>query len=454
MKINRLCLIFLNMMGEYMENVENLEQKQGKFEELIAEVSDTDVTVYDQLNASNDKAAQAEFVNNPDMERPNNEYGKLNIQKVSENMATLAEVEKEMDNSWLTDKEGRLLNYLIGENRTKNEFLFANYMYNHAETPEDKAIAEKWHRTKNVELYGKPDETVFWGIIQEKLASIHPETPEEEEDFRRLKEMIGDVPETAVERFKPKDETVARFSEIVNDFFKDFLKHIPEGKDEFTSEETADIVSEILEQEFDGETGYKAYADPKAANASADHNERVIKFPTGKTYPVERVKSLVCHELGTHVLRAMTYMDNQVESFSKNFPQSEAFEEGVAKCVEQAIKGRYEDSGIDHYINIGLANIRGKDFREIYDIQMLMKKLTHTKPDTVINAVQRCFRGTGVLPNNKDLVYYNGADQAWRYIEEHIDDPELMDTLFLTGKTDILNADQEQLVYEAKVGSF
>ena len=81
-----------------------------------------------------------------------------------------------------------------------------------------------------------------------------------------------------------------------------------------------------------------------------------------------------------------------------------------------------------------------------------MRKLLHQKSDTVINAVQRCFRGTGELPNNKDLAYYNGANHVWRYIEEHIDDPELFDNLFLAGKSIADDIDQERLVYETKVG--
>ena len=82
----------------------------------------------------------------------------------------------------------------------------------------------------------------------------------------------------------------------------------------------------------------------------------------------------------------------------------------------------------------------------------LDKKDTRSE-DKVLTDVQRCFRGTGELPNNKDLAYYNGANQVWKYIEENIDDPELlMDHLFLSGKTIATDKSQERLVYETKVG--
>lgn len=57
---------------------------------------------------------------------------------------------------------------------------------------------------------------------------------------------------------------------------------------------------------------------------------------------------------------------------------------------------------------------------------------------------------SGELPNNKDLAYYNGANRVWKYIEEHLDDPGLFDTLFLTGKTDQQDPAQESLSYELR----
>ena len=435
-----------------MEKTEKLEQGKSGFEAIIGEVASTDIIVYEQLNASNDKAAKAEFLENDELEHPRNEYGNLKIEKVVENRKKLSEIRKEAASSWLTDKEQRLLYALIEDNEKKNDFLLANYAYQTAETPEEKRLASEWHRQANEALYGKPDEGIFYALLDEKLSTIKPETPEEEMDYQKLIKMIGDIPEIEHSRFKPKAETVSRFSEIIQDFFGGFLDHLPEDKEEYTSEEMVATINDILGEEFGGDTGYSAAIDEKAANASANHVERSIKFPEGKIYSKAKAKALICHELGTHVMRAIPYMDHPVRAFSNELPENETFDEGVAKCVEQAINGKYEDSGIDHYINIGLANFKGKNFRDVYEIQMLLKKLTHAKTDAVLNGVQRCFRGTGELPNNKDLAYYNGSNQVWQYIEEHLDDPELMDTLFLSGKTATLKKDQERLVYETKVG--
>ena len=434
-----------------MENFEREEKlEKNKFEEIIDEISSTDVTVYERLNASNDKEAKEEFLENPDLIHPRNEYGNLKIEEVGQNLEKIEQIGEEMKRSWLTDREERLAEVLIDENQKKNDFLMANYAYNNA-TPEEKSRAAEWHREANEALYGKVDEGTFYALLSEKLEKAKADTPEKKMELEALKLEIGPIPENGIERFKPKEETVQRFSEIVNDFFGGFLKHVPE-KEELTSEEMVSTINEILTEEIGEDAGYVARVDEKASNASASHEERVIKFPEGKTYSIDKAKALICHELGTHVLRAIPYLENDIEAFSKGLPGNETFDEGVAKCVEQAIKGKYEDSGIDHYINIGLATFKGKNFREIYNIQTSLKSLSGMKNTTTLNAVQRCFRGTGELVNNKDLAYYNGANRVWKYIEENIDNPELMDNLFLSGKANIEDKNQERLVYETKVG--
>ena len=435
-----------------MENFEREEKlEKNKFEEIIDEISSTDVTVYERLNASNDKEAKEEFLENPDLIHPRNEYGNLKIEEVGQNLEKIEQIREEMKRSWLTDKEERLAEVLIDENQKKNDFLMANYAYNNATTPEEKSRAAEWHKEANEALYGKVDEGTFYALLSEKLKKAKADTPEKKMELEALKLEIGPIPENGIERFKPKEETVQRFSEIVNDFFGGFLKHIPE-KEELTSEEMVSTINEILTEEIGEDAGYVARVDEKASNASANHEEGVIKFPEWKTYPINKAKALICHELGTHVLRAIPYLENDIEAFSKGLPGNETFDEGVAKCVEQAIKGKYEDSGIDHYINIGLATFKGKNFREIYNIQTSLKSLSGMKNTTTLNAVQRCFRGTGELVNNKDLAYYNGANRVWKYIEENIDNPELMDNLFLSGKANIEDKNQERLVYETKVG--
>ena len=431
--------------------LEHISEQKSELGEIIDRIDKTNVTVYEKLNASNDKSAKAEFLENPDLEHPNNEYGNLNEDEVRANFEELESIEQGLESSWMSDKEKRLVKMTLEDSKKKNEFLAANIAYNSAKTPEEKAKMAEWHREANANLYGEPDEEVFYALLQEKLSSIDPAqlSSEDRAIYDKLVEESS-IPEGIEnKRFKPKPETIARFSELVKDFYGDFLKHIPEDQDSFSAEEAARIVNEIVSTEFDSdEVDYHAIVDEKVANASASRG--VIKFPSGATYSRERLSALIVHELGTHAMRAIPYQSQEIKPFATSLPDNETFDEGIAGCVEQALKGEYRDFGVDHYINIGLATFKGMNFREVYDFQMGLKKLTGEDTSKVLNAVQRCFRGTGELPNNKDLAYYNGVDRVWRYIEEHIDDPELFDALFLSGKTDIENPGQESLVYEMR----
>lgn len=430
---------------------ERLVEQKSELGEVIDRIDKTNVTVYEKLNASNDKAAKAEFLENPDLVHPNNEYGNLDEEEVRGNLKEIKSIEQELKNSWMNDKEKRLVKMVLDDSKKKNEFLAANIAYNNASDPEEKAEMARWHKEANENLYGKPDEATFYALLEEKFAKIKPENLSDDERsiYDGLIKRVS-VPEgIESKRFKPKQETLERFSELVKTFFANLLKHIPEEQDEYSPEEAAKIVNEIVETELGlDESDYRAVVDEKAPNASASRG--IIKFPSDATYSRERLSALVVHELGTHAMRAIPYQLQEIKSFATSMPGSEMFDEGVAGCVEQALKGEYRDFGVDHYINIGLATFEGMNFREVYDFQVSLKSLTGDNTEKVINKVQRCFRGTGELPNNKDLAYYNGVDRVWRYIEEHIDDPELFDALFLSGKTDIENPEQEALVYEMR----
>lgn len=450
------------------------ESPESTLEQLVSKIDKTDVTVYEKLNATNMKAARDEFLSDSSLIHPNNIYGKLDPEEVSENLATLDTVEAELtDDDTISDKQKRYINIVLDDHRRANDFLAANIAYNSATTPEEKAEAAAYHRETNEAYFGKPDEDTFYTLLQEKLDKIHPEAlrPEDQAIYQSLLGAIGPMKPVEKGRFKPQPETVARFSEIVQDFFEGPLSHIPEDQETFTPDEAANIVNEIIHEEIgDDETNYRAKVHPERASASVDPVARSITFPGSRPkgdYTRKELQTIIVHELGTHVFRAVTYEKHPLIALSHGLPGNEEWDGGVAKCVEQAIAGEYQDSGIDHYINIGLATFKDKNFREVFDIGTMLKFLEGAKPDETdaeraerlekirianFNPVQRCFRGTGELVNNKDLVYYNGANKVWQYIEEHIDDPELMDRLFLDGKTLPTEPDQASLIYETHVG--
>ena len=235
------------------ETLKSAEQR-SEFSEIASKIDSANPIVYEKLNASNDKAAKQEFLENPNLIHPNNEYGNLNEDEVRKNLELISEATSEANDSWLTDKEKAFINLIAEDARDKNEFLAANIAYNRAQTPEEKLEAATWHHEANEKLYGKLDEDTFSALLEEKISSINKDSLSEEDKkvYERLMDNIGTIEHSEKGRFKPKEETIKQFSELVKDFYGSFLEHIPENQKEFSSEEAVEIINDILQTEFDG----------------------------------------------------------------------------------------------------------------------------------------------------------------------------------------------------------
>lgn len=99
----------------------------------------------------------------------------------------------------------------------------------------------------------------------------------------------------------------------------------------------------------------------------ADHEERRIYFPEDKIYSAKR--ALRSNRAWMYYVLRIPYVDHEVEAFSTGFPNNEEFDEGVAKAVNKLLTANMKIRESTYYINIGLANFKGKNFREVYDIQ-------------------------------------------------------------------------------------
>ncbi len=464
------------MKGEKLHtNAGENQEKLPDFTDLLEKVASSDVVVYEIVNPTNSDEAKQEFLQNHSLITPHFIYGNLDETQISSNVNTIMSVHKAINDSGdnLTETEKRLINVLNNDVAKKNLFIQTCVNYQRTTNPTERAEIAKKHQIANEALYGVPDETTFFSLLSSELAKIHSEqlSLEDKSTYDSLINDIGEIKLTKKDRFVPKPETVKRFSEMINFLFENFWTHIPEDKDNFTTREACDIVNEIIQEEIgDDATDYRAVMSDTAKSVSVNHIKREIIFPINRStgdFSRLGLQKIIAHELCTHAYRALVYEEHPIAAFSHELPGNEEIDEGIAKCCEQAVAGKYSDSGIEHYINIGLANFKGKNFREIFEIQQKLLYLQKCKPDetpeakaarfhekdsAIFSRTTRCFRGTGELPNNKDLVYYNGANRVWKYIEDHIDDPDLLDSLFLSGKSDIFDPDQRRLVYESKVG--
>ncbi len=450
-------------------------EEETEFQRLVDAIGKTNLNVINRLEPSNFAEAEAEFLTNEALARPNFRFDKIDGQKVEKNLQSLAQIRTSIEEGDFSDKQRMLLEMVARDKESKNRLLQAADNYNHATSAEMKQTAKAEYVRENAERFGEPDKATFESILLEKFQTIPVEKLSEEQkqayDALRQKLKIDELKET--ERFRPQPETVEKFGELIEMLYANLFAHIPEGKEKFTPEEVRDIVQEILDEEFGGRTNFRAEYVPDGTNLSVDPGEGVIKIPGKRArgeFTAEQVRNVVIgHELGTHTYRSIVHNENPAAMFRKGLPNYEEFDEGIAVCVQQALAREYPKSRDSfHYINIGLATFRDMNFREIFETQKSFQELLTAVPEETPEALAtrrakiekrafadatRCFRGTGELVSTKDLVYQRGSDQVWEYIEQRIDDPEgLLRSLFLSGKTNQLDPDQERLTYETQVG--
>lgn len=438
--------------------------EQG-WDTIVKALNETDVDVIEMLNNTNSEAKE-EFLAGQELSKPHNSYGHMDICRVKQNIDEIIMLIEKMQLFEIPEKKRELAEMILENNLKRNRFVYANYLYNHA-TPEVRQAAAGEHRSANIALYGEPDQEVFWAVLGEKLSAIPVDclTQKDRTMYGELLEMIGPIHKVKGRIFRPGQETLDWFYYVVEQFYAGFLSHIPSGQQMFSIEEACAITNEIISAELGEDMeadicvdsiGWKAEVVPDGAVASTECDRKIIRFPGKRSkgaYTGEELKSIIIHELGVHALRSLSYESCEIRAFSRGLPSYEAFEEGVAKAADQAINHQYGDLGLLHYISIGLASLLGKNFREVYEIQFRLEYLTGGEPaGRCFDSVQRAFRGTGELPNHKDLVYYNGAVQVWKYIEAHLYDAELMDRLFLSGKSSMIDKRHERMVYEVRAG--
>jgi len=241
------------------------------------------------------------------------------------------------------------------------------------------------------------------------------------------------------------------------------FEHIPKEQESFTPNEIAEIFTSIINSEF-GESakGWRVIVT-KAASINVIAGEKLIKIPENrKPVTISELRGLVAHEIGVHMLRSITGEETSLQILRTGLSDYYDSEEGLGKVMEQAVNGKYAESGVPYYTVAGLMHFDQKDFRETYEImwrinylkssksgeEVSEEKISDTK-DATYKAILRMTRGTDKHPWFKDLAYYNGASKMWQYSESASDDPEKF-IFLLMGKSDITNDTHRRIMLETK----
>ena len=450
----------------------NFESNFGKNELLDTReiFKESEPKIISTFTPENANEAKSEFLENDNLSHPNNEYEKLNSSEIEnlyqnisnailvvENDNSLGEIEREMYNTQL-------------ETRIKTvKMLKAACDFRKAESLADKQKAQEEFMKNNIEVYGEPDFETFHSLLSDKITKIDTLKFDDKGEKIRSEfyELIkkDEILNQNIERFKPSDEVFHNFGEIIKDLYSKQLELIPEkdSNEKYSAKEIFEVFENILKDfENDGFSEFNVEWKDSGAIAVSAKEKKIFIPKNRKPVSKKELEGLVVHEIGTHYMRAQMgelYNNQALRTGLDGYMNTE---EGIARAMEMAVKGDYQEAGVQHYLTAGFAYFNNMSFRKAFETNWRMNILDgknnfseeniDKKRQIAYRNTQRIFRGTDELPWFKDLSYFNGGQEIWKYIEENIDSPTLIDDFLLGGKNDLLNLDQQRQIYELKVG--
>ncbi len=258
--------------------------------------------------------------------------------------------------------------------------------------------------------------------------------------------------------YAPQQATIEWMSHAVEHLYGGMLAHVEDGR-VYNPRELQALFTEIIVDEF-GEAAAEWRVDVEpAASINVKAQEKRIVIPSDRE-PVgaEKARDLVVHEIGVHMLRAVSGFETNVPLLGTGLAKYLDSEEGLGVVMEQARKGKFVEAGHGLYLAASLAHVEGMDFRGVFEIMWRISLLSSENANeagavekarnTAYNLCMRIFRGTDSIPWFKDLQYYNGASNVWKNLDKICGDDAAL-SLMLAAKTDIANGEQRNIVLEA-----
>ena len=447
-------------------------ENQSSVEDLYSQLTDLSPKIVTMFTPSNRSEEEEGFLSG-EVRDPQFYYEKLNSADFDEAAEKIQEIGNNiLNHPSLPSSHRGIYEEFIADYSKKTTLLNYAQQYNNAKSEgEKKAVAEKY-RHLNIESYGEPDEDTYRSLLGGKLNAIHSKKLTGKADELR-KELFGmvnfktgmDIPE----RFRPSDETVEWMHSVAESLYGGMLSHIPNEQEEFYPYELQKIFTDIIEKEFNNDLkGYAGAAEgwtvsvEKTTSVNVKSSEKRIAIPdNGIMRSRKKVENLVVHEIGIHMLRSIAGGETDMLPLRSGLSDYYDTEEGLGAVMEQALSGKFTERGVDHYITAGLAHFDNKDFREAFEIKWRLSLLGSVDDDGGVSGEQiakakkaaftqtlHSFRGANDLPLFKDLSYYNGSVEVWKYLES-IKGDDLLLSLLLAGKVNT-SADHRRVILESR----
>ena len=453
-------------------SVDTNESNSTSIEDLYGQLMDLSPKIVTMFTPSNRGEEEERFLSG-EIRNPQFYYEKLNSADFDEALEKIRELgDKILNHPDLTSVGKKVYEGFIKKYYEQIELLRCAQDYHGASLEEDKQKISESYKGLNIETYGEPDEGTYRSLLSEKLNCVCNKNLTGKADDLR-KELFGMVdfdPDVDIpERFRPSDETVEWMHSVAESLYGGMLSHIPNEQEEFDPYELQKIFTDIIEEEFNNDSkGYAGAAEgwtvsvEKATSVNVKSSEKRIVIPdNGMMRSRKKVENLVVHEIGVHMLRSITGGETDMLPLRSGLSDYYDTEEGLGVVMEQALSGKFAERGVDHYITAGLAHFDNKDFHEAFEIKWRLSLLGSVDDGSEVSDGQivkakktaftqtlRSFRGTNDMPLFKDLSYYNGSVEVWRYLESVKGDDFLL-SLLLAGKLNT-SADHRRVILESK----
>ena len=453
-------------------SVDTNESNSTSIEDLYGQLMDLSPKIVTMFTPSNRGEEEERFLSG-EIRNPQFYYEKLNSADFDEALEKIRELgDKILNHPDLTSVGKKVYEGFIKKYYEQIELLRCAQDYHGASLEEDKQKIAESYKGLNIETYGEPDEGTYRSLLSEKLNCVCNKNLTGKADDLR-KELFGMVdfdPDVDIpERFRPSDETVEWMHSVAESLYGGMLSHIPNKQEEFDPYELQKIFTDIIEEEFNNDSkGYAGAAEgwtvsvEKATSVNVKSSEKRIVIPdNGMMRSRKKVENLVVHEIGVHMLRSITGGETDMLPLRSGLSDYYDTEEGLGVVMEQALSGKFAERGVDHYITAGLAHFDNKDFHEAFEIKWRLSLLGSVDDGSEVSDGQivkakktaftqtlRSFRGTNDMPLFKDLSYYNGSVEVWRYLESVKGDDFLL-SLLLAGKLNT-SAYHRRVILESK----
>lgn len=413
-----------------------------------------------------DAGAQREAFLAGEIVNPSHDYCLLDVIDFNEKLRALAELQHDLEaNNQLQPLQKTTLLGGIAYTRHVFEYMRFVHDYNHASSDEDRVATRRLAQEKGDEVWGGVDTQTYRGLLYEEFENLEANqyTPEGYALAEELKSMVpmGEK----IERFVPSPETVKRLQGALEALYGNLFEQIPTNQDTFNAEDIRAIFDGILRSQFGAAAASWGVELAEINSINVSPTEKLIRIPCERS-PISRnqLKGLVAHEIGVHMMRALSGADTDVPALETGLPNYYDSEEGTGKVFQQAIEGKFSDSGIPYYLVAGLLDVDGKDFRGAFEFMWRLNVLKKAKKEAAITedmidaqkqaaykTVMRIARGSdGGVAWTKDLAYYNGSMNAWQYFEDKgVDELTLMGAVLL-GKGDPTIANHRRVMLDSR----